>query len=133
MDQNLYLRLLKLCKERLASAKTKLSRMKIKHPGKWLTLVNETAQTVVGTVEEVSQQLKGVTGAQKKQAAVDLMLWLVQDIKGVPAWIKSELIGKIIDAVVALFNAHGHDWPTWLYTQAKKAVSWIKKLFGKGK
>lgn len=67
---------------------------------------------VLRTIEEIAVSGHGMTGEQKKAAAVDIINDLI-DIPFFPEWVEARIIALLIDALIAGFNIlFGHLWLT---------------------
>jgi len=67
-------------------------------------------QATILEVEKTSKEVGGLSSAEKKQLAVDIINSLV-NIPILPEWIEAKVIEYVIDIVIALMNKwFGHLW-----------------------
>lgn len=114
----------------LSEAITALREAKITKPVQAAMIIYIVVRSVVLAIEDLAQELGGIPGEQKRQAAIEFINKHV-NIPVLPEWVEAMIIGEIVDFVVAEFNElYGHRWARDLIKQALILLGLLKRLLG---
>jgi len=122
--------LVQLLISRLGPEVEQLKRLKLNTPISSAIALFNICKAVVLIIEEYAQEIGGIPGPEKREAAVEFINKYV-NIPILPEFVEALVIGKVVDWAVAEFNTlYGKRWFQEIFQTAIALIRLIKTIFG---